>query len=161
MRGSAFALVHKSVGLLNRALLWKNVSSRLSCYVSGGRFVQIGMCQPDLNWVSTLKNCTGPLFAICLLILKYMIRWPLRVLRGHFSNCFIFGGINRVLEGQKICAEVWQQIVFVGKTVTLIVNYKIMMEPLRYYLQRLSTVTQSDIRTLTLFSSTNPKSSHF
>lgn len=66
-----------------------------------------------------------------------------------------------MLEGQKICAEVWQQVVFVGKTVTLIVNYKIMMEPLRYYLQRLSTVTQSDIRTLTLFSSTNPKSSHF
>lgn len=32
----------------------------------------------------------------------------------------------------KICAEVWQQVVFRVKTVPLIVNYKIMMESLRY-----------------------------
>lgn len=35
-------------------------------------------------------------------------------------------------EGGKICAEVWQQVVFRGKTATLTVNYKIRMETLRW-----------------------------
>lgn len=44
MRGSAFALVQKSVGLLNRALLWKNVSSQLTSFL---------LCQ----WWRICANC--------------------------------------------------------------------------------------------------------
>lgn len=48
---------HKSLGLLNRAVLRKNVSSQLTSFLpcQCGGFVQIGMCQQDCNRVLSLN----------------------------------------------------------------------------------------------------------
>lgn len=49
---------HKSLGLLNRVVLRKNVSSQLTSFLpcQCGAFVQIGMCQQDCNRVLSLNH---------------------------------------------------------------------------------------------------------